>query len=372
MKRVVWFLSKKGNSKKNKYFRYFTHNMIHSTSDNYVAFKKKLQNSSIDIEEKEELLQSFEQLHSDYAKMEFLHKQNTKDKAMTIKLLQNSVKELHVQKENIANANELLIQQKSQIKEQSEELSRSLYALQMSYQELEQFAYIASHDLKSPLRNIGSYAQLLKRRYADKLDAEADTFLDFISTNAQRMNKVISHLLEYSTIDCEREWSFTDLNRIMELIQFNMRDIIENNDAYIEFDGLPKIWIQKSSITQLLQHIIENAIKYRTDKRPHINISVEKNDDADSWQFSIRDNGLGLDEIYSEKVFQPFQRINMQNQPGDGMGLAICRKIVKLYGGEIWYKQNSANPNDGNGTTFFFTIPQFNLEKSSIQEYVLA
>ena len=334
--------------------------MINSNNDNFIAFKERLHTLTIVDEYKTELLKSFEQLDKDYIKMDFLHKQNAKDKAITINLLQSSVEELQSQKVYIACANEQLINQKKQLEEQSEELAKSLHALQMSYQELEQFAYIASHDLKSPLRNIGSYAQLLKKRYSNQLDHEADTFLDFIANNAQMMNNIITHLLEYSTIDRKRELSLTDLNRLMELIHFNLREIIEKNAAIIEYHELPKLWLQKSSITQVLQHLIGNAIKYRSDETPHIAIDFEKLPDSNLWQFSIKDNGQGLDEMYSDKAFQPFQRINMRDLPGEGMGLAICRKIIKLHGGDIWFKLNPINQG---GTTFYFTIQELNLEK---------
>ena len=334
--------------------------MINSRNDNFIAFKERLHTLEIVDEHKTELLKSFEQLDKDYIKMDFLHKQNAKDKAMTINLLQNGVEELQSQKVYIACANEQLIDQKKQLQEQSEELAKSLHALQMSYQELEQFAYIASHDLKSPLRNIGSYAQLLKKRYSSQLDDEADTFLDFIANNAQMMNNIITHLLEYSTIDCKRELSLTDLNRLMELIHFNLREIIEKNEAIIKYHDLPKLWLQKSSMTQVLHHLIENAIKYRSYETPIIKIAAEKLEGSDLWQFSIKDNGLGLEEIYSDKAFQPFQRINMRDLPGEGMGLAICRKIIKLHGGDIWFKLNPINEG---GTTFYFTIQELNLEK---------
>lgn len=335
--------------------------MINLNNVNFIAFKEKLNSLTTVDEHKAELLKSFEQLEKDYVKMDFLHKQNAKDKAIAINLLESSVDELQSQKKYIASANEQLIDQKKQLENQSEELAKSLHALQMSYEELEQFAYIASHDLKSPLRNIGSYAQLLKKRYSSQLDDEADTFLDFIANNAQMMNSIITHLLEYSTIDRKRELSLTDINRLMEFIHFNLRESIEKNAAVIEYHDLPKLWLQKSSITQVLHHLIENAIKYRSDEMPLIKIAAEKLDSSNLWQFSIKDNGQGLDEIYRDKAFQPFQRISMRDLPGEGMGLAICRKIVKLHGGDIWFKQNSENEG---GTTFYFTVQEMKVEKN--------
>ena len=274
-------------------------------------------------------------------------------RSITINLLQNTVNELQAQKEYIAQTNVQLTLQKNQLEKQSEELAHSLQALEMSYHELEQFAFIASHDLKSPLRNIGSYAQLLKKRYFNKLSEDADTFLDFIVKNAQMMDKIITHLLEYSTIDRKGEFSLVDLNRIMELIRFNLREIIEKNNVLIEFEELPQLWIQKTGITQVIQHLIENAIKFRSSKHPHIIIQVKENEKGKLWHFSIKDNGLGLNEKYKDKAFHPFQRIDSRNLPGEGMGLAICWKIIRLHGGEIWFKENTEG-----GTTFHFTIPK--------------
>jgi light-regulated signal transduction histidine kinase (bacteriophytochrome) len=325
--------------------------------ENLLSFKDQLESLSISEEKKAELLNSLELLNKDYGRMSFLHKQNVRDKAITINLLQNTVNELQAQKEYIAQANVQLTLQKQQLEKQSEELARSLQALEMSYHELEQFAFIASHDLKSPLRNIGSYAQLLKKRYFNQLNDDADTFLEFIVKNTQMMESIIKHLLEYSTIDRKGEFSLVDLNRIMELIRFNLRESIDKNNVTIEFDELPQLWMQKSGITQVVQHLIENAIKFRSSKLPHIRIEVAENEKEKLWHFSIKDNGLGLNEKYKDKAFHPFQRIDSRNLPGEGMGLAICWKIIKLHGGDIWYKENTEG-----GTTFHFTIPKMKLE----------
>lgn len=325
--------------------------------ENLLSFKDQLESLSIPDEQKADLLNSLELLNKDYVRMNFLHKQNVRDKAITINLLQNTVNELQAQKEYIAQTNVQLTLQKKQLEKQSEELAHSLQALEMSYHELEQFAFIASHDLKSPLRNIGSYAQLLKKRYFNKLSEDADTFLDFIVKNTQMMDSIITHLLEYSTIDRKREFSLVDLNRIMALIRFNLSEIIEKNNVSIEFEELPQLWIQKSGITQVIQHLIENAIKFRSAKLPHIRIEVKEHERDKLWQFSIKDNGLGLNEKYKDKAFHPFQRLDSRNLPGEGMGLAICWKIIKLHGGDIWYKENTEG-----GTTFHFTIPKVNLE----------
>lgn len=335
--------------------------------EKFSKLREKLNELIMTGEHKEELLDSVEALQKDYERMEFLHRQYAKDKAVTIHLLENTLKELQKQRDNVAEKNNLLELQKQQLEEQSEKLSKSLHALQLSYHELEQFAFIASHDLKSPLRNIGGYAQLLKKRYYGKLNEEADTFLDFIVKNTQMMHTVITHLLEYSTINHNREITLTDMNKVVDLICYNMREAIEKSQANIEFEPLPQLWVQKNGITQVLQHLIENSIKFRSDKIPYIQIKVEQLTDDSTWQFSVKDNGLGLSEQYQEKVFYPFQRIDSRHLPGEGMGLAICLKIVKMHGGSIWFKENTEG-----GTTFYFTIPQMNIEQITQPEIVKA
>ena len=254
-------------------------------------------------------------------------------------------------------ANEQLLQQKNLLQEQSEMLTKNLHALQMSYSELELFSYIASHDLKSPLRNIGSYAQLLKRRYQGKLDTEADEFIDFIVDNAQMMNSIISDLLIYSRVDRDKDLVKVNFNRLIELVQHNIREMILENNVKIDCGELPTLWVHRSSMIELFQNLIENAIKFRTAQNPYIHIDAHIRETDGFWQISVKDNGVGLDELYQEKAFLPFQRINHRERPGSGMGLAICRKIVRLHGGNIWYQKNGVN-NEDIGTSFHFTIPQ--------------
>lgn len=316
-----------------------------------------LENLSIAEEDKSKLYQAFEKAQKLYTRLDFLHRRSMKDKAITINILQNTVDELQKQRDYIVNTNEQLTHQKLQLEEQSNQLAKNLHALQLSYNELEQFAYVASHDLKSPLRNIGSYAQLLKKKYYNHLDSEADVFIDFIVNNAQLMNNIINDLLEYNKVNKDKEMIKTDFGRLMDLVQFNLSDIIQHNKATIEYDNLPTLWVHRTGMLQLFQNIIDNALKYRSEEPPHIKIEAEHNNDKSIWHFAIKDNGIGLDEQYKEKAFHPFQRIHQRDRPGTGMGLAICRKVVKIHGGDIWFKQNTEG-----GTTFHFTIPQINLE----------
>jgi light-regulated signal transduction histidine kinase (bacteriophytochrome) len=323
----------------------------------FKVFHDQLNASDLTPEAKQTLLHSLKKVEKDYARMDFLHRRILKDKSITINILKETVVELQTQKDYVVTVNDQLLQQKQLLEAQSEKLTKNLHALQMSYSELELFAYIASHDLKSPLRNIGSYAQLLKRRYWGKLDSDADEFIDFIVNNAQMMNNIISDLLVYSRVDRDKDLAKANFNRLVELVKHNIRDSIIENNVEIECGELPTLWVHRSSIIQLFQNLIENAIKFRTEESPKIRIDAQKRESDGFWQFSVTDNGVGLEEAYQEKAFLPFQRINHRDRPGSGMGLAICRKVVRLHGGDIWYKQNFVEQ-ENKGTSFHFTIPQ--------------
>jgi light-regulated signal transduction histidine kinase (bacteriophytochrome) len=218
--------------------------------------------------------------------------------------------------------------------------------------EFEQFAHIVSHDLKSPLRNIGSYAQLLKRRYEHSLDADANVFLDYIVKNAEVMTEFLTDMLELSAIAHHTVRQPLDFNKIVEKIRIDLKSDIITNEAEIEVAELPTLAVY-ANIQQLLHNLIDNGLKYRNGQVPRIKIAAQLIENQDTWQISVTDNGVGLDEMYHEKVFLPFQRIDHRDRPGSGMGLAICRKVVHLHGGRIWYNRNTEG-----GTTFHFTIPQ--------------
>ena len=312
--------------------------------DSFDLLKLALRQLDISATEKAELLRVVSKLERDQARLEFLHLRSTKDRDISINLLKQTVEDIE--------------KQKTLLETQSQQLAKNLHALEMSYNEMEQFAYIASHDLKSPLRNISGFSKLLKSRYREKLDEAGKEYVDFIVTNTQMMNDVIDDLLIYSRVDREKELALTNFNRIVELVNINLKNNITTEEATVTYDELPTLWAHKLGMIQLLQNLIENALKYRAEAAPKIHISAVFN--GDSWQFSVRDNGVGLDESYNEKAFQPFQRINQRDRPGMGMGLAICRKVAKLHGGDIWFSQSL--PQNGSdtegGTTFHFTIPQ--------------
>lgn len=313
--------------------RFFT-----MATEHYKNLINKLTHLDISKEQKDSLLQLVKKLENEHMRLDFLHNRSAKDRSITINLLKESVEELENQK--------LLLEH------QSFALDKNFHALQMSYTELEQFAFIASHDLKSPLRNISGFSKILKNRYYDKLDHEAREFIDYIVHNTQMMNDIISGLLEFSGVDREKELILTDFNEVIELVHLNLQTTLETNNAIVHTENLPKLNVYKVGMIQLLQNLIENAVKYRSEETPKIHISAQQM--TGFWQFSLVDNGVGLNETYAEKAFLPFQRIDHRDRPGMGMGLAICRKVVKAHGGDIWFTQNK----DALGTTFYFTIPE--------------
>jgi light-regulated signal transduction histidine kinase (bacteriophytochrome) len=316
-------------------------------------FKNQLHNLLISESEKQNLLAELNKIEKEYQKLDFLNRRNTKDKSISINILKETVNELQLRNDYIESINQKLVHHKTILEEQSEQLKQNLHALQLSYKELEHFAFIASHDLKSPLRNIGCYSQLLKKKYYNQLDNTAVEFIDFIVNNTTQMNEIITNLLEYSILDSNKILETTNYNQIIDRVKENLKLEIEENTVVIEVANLPIIPSFRSSIVQLLQNLVQNAIKYRSESNPKIIITAECSNNESEWLFKVCDNGLGLDEQYKEKVFQPFQRIHVKTHTGSGMGLAICRKIVNQHGGDIWYERNK----NQSGTTFFFTIP---------------
>jgi PAS domain S-box-containing protein len=234
-----------------------------------------------------------------------------------------------------------------------EALQESLLDVQRSNTELEQFAYITSHDLREPLRMITSFLQLLERRYQDQLDADANEFIGYAVDGAKRLDAMIQDILIYSKItNKERNVTHVNINNILEQTYLNLKTSIDENDAQITNDHLPTLKVDEQLMVQLFQNLISNAIKYRRDESPKIHISAKKEDKQ--WVFSVKDNGIGISEKHLEKIFTIFQRLHTNEEyEGTGIGLAIAQKIVHQHNGEIW-----AESELGKGTTFYFTIPQ--------------
>ncbi len=226
--------------------------------------------------------------------------------------------------------------------------------LDRSNKDLEQFAYVASHDLQEPLRMVTSYTQLIARRYKGKLDSDADDFINYTVDAAVRMQKLIADLLQYSRLNTGAEnFSETDLNLLLDNAVRNLSVAIEENNARIIFAKLPKIKCDSTQIYQVLQNLISNAIKFKSETPPVIEISAEEKENE--FVLKVKDNGIGIDEQYQEKVFIIFNRLNRDARyKGTGIGLAIAKKIVERHNGKIYFESTP-----GKGTTFIFTISKY-------------
>lgn len=236
-------------------------------------------------------------------------------------------------------------------KQMEEEREQLLRQLMKSNKELEQFAYVASHDLQEPLRMVASFTRLLERRYKDRLDQDAREFIHYAVDGALRMQTLIDDLLAYSRVGA-RDIRFvpTDCNHPLNQALSNLRVAVEESQAIITRGTLPTIPCNASQMTQLFQNLISNAIKFRGTATPRIHIAAESK--QNEWLFSVRDNGIGIDPRYKEQVFKIFQRLHSRDEyAGTGIGLALCMKIVELHKGAIWLESEL-----GKGATFYFTL----------------
>jgi len=223
--------------------------------------------------------------------------------------------------------------------------------LARSNAELERFAYVASHDLQEPLRTVGSFCQLLQRRCREQLDPVANEYIELAVSGAQRMHNVINSLLEYSRLGKKPSWQSTDCNIVVNEALANLNSSIQESGAEIVRTDLPVVPSDPLLLTPLFQNLISNALKFRNKSRPHIQISAipRRND----WIFTVSDNGLGIEPQYREQIFRLFHRAHgPEVPPGNGVGLAVCKKIVEQHGGTIW-----VNSTPGSGSNFYFTLP---------------
>ncbi|MEM1295183.1 MAG: ATP-binding protein [Verrucomicrobiota bacterium] len=243
-------------------------------------------------------------------------------------------------------------------KEAEEKLRRSLA-------ELQEFAYIASHDLREPLRTVASYVSLLKRRYGEKLDPEADEFIEFAVDGTKRMKDLIDDLLAYSQAGTsELELNEVDAQEAFGNAIANLGNAIEDKSADISAQPLPKVLADKTQLTQVFQNLLANAIKFTNGSQPQVR--VEANEVNGKWQFSVRDNGIGIAPEHQDRIFKIFRRLHLrEDYEGTGIGLSVTQKIIERHGGQIWVSSLA-----GEGATFFFTLDKAESENSPLESAI--
>lgn len=276
-------------------------------------------------------------------------------------LLQNEISNRQAV-EKILKEQNTLLQEEIQGRQEAEiALQKTNQDLARSNLELEQFAYIASHDLQAPLGIISNYAQLLERRYQETLDEKGIRFIHNMIEGTEKMQRLIDDLLEYSRVGRHHKpLEPTDCQQVFVEALDNLQMMVRENQAQVTATTLPTVLGERMRLVQLFQNLLNNAIKYRQDDViPEIQVSVEPH--GDGWLFAFHDNGIGIDPKHSERIFQIFQRLHTSREySGTGIGLAICKKIVESHGGSIWVESQL-----GLGSTFYFTLPRITDEEST-------
>jgi PAS domain S-box-containing protein len=246
-----------------------------------------------------------------------------------------------------------IIEETEEFHAAQDELARRSQALSRSNAELEQFAYVVSHDLQQPLGMISSYLELLEESAGDDLDGEARNYFDRAVRGAERLQEMVDAVLGYARVDSQgRDFTAVDLSEVVDEVIRGFDDVISETDAVVSRDELPTVLGDASQIHQLIQNLIGNGLKFAADRPPRIHIGVDE--DASVWTVSVRDNGIGIEPTATDRIFVMFQRLHTQDEyPGTGIGLAICKRIVERHGGRIWVE---SRPN--RGSTFMFTVPK--------------
>ena len=235
---------------------------------------------------------------------------------------------------------------------QADELALLAQDLERSNAELKRFAYVASHDLQEPLNHVSNYVQLLEMRYGESLDEDAKDFIGFAVEGVSLMQNLIDDVLAYSKVDLQdSQFELTEVETALKQALTNLGRRINQTNAVINYGALPTVMADKTQLMQLFQNLIGNAIKFHSKQPPEIEINAERLEDE--WLFSVKDNGIGIEPQFSDRIFVIFQRLHTRDEyPGTGMGLAICKKIVECHRGKIWVESEL-----GKGATFYFTIP---------------
>jgi signal transduction histidine kinase len=225
--------------------------------------------------------------------------------------------------------------------------------LRRSNGELEQFAYVASHDLQEPLRKVASFTQMLEQRYGEQLDDRAKQYIHYAVDGAKRMQHLINDLLDFSRVGRESGGrTVVETRQALDGAMENLSAAIEDTEATITADELPRVVGNRTQLTQLFQNLVENAVKFRSELPPRVHIGATRKGDV--WEFSCSDNGIGVEPKYADRIFLIFQRLHARDvYPGTGIGLALCRKIVEFHGGRLWLDGDAEGP----GTTFRWTLP---------------
>ena len=259
---------------------------------------------------------------------------------------------LKMNRDLLLHINEQLHREVAERKKAESMLEQALSDLKRSNTDLEQFAYIVSHDLQEPLRMVSSYMELLRRRYEGKLDHDADDFIGFAVDGASRMQTLIRDLLIYSRVGTRgKPLTPTDCEDIFPQVLANLKLAIEDSGAVVTCNALPTLNADASQLIRLFQNLIGNAIKFRGDNPVHVHVAAEQK--GSEWLFSVADNGIGISPEYFDRIFVVFQRLHGRDEyEGTGIGLAVCKKIVERHGGQMWVESEP-----GRGATFYFTIP---------------
>ena len=262
-------------------------------------------------------------------------------------VITTAIRDISVRKRNEEQIRQLNATLEQRVLERTE-------ALMQSNEELQQFAYIASHDLQEPLRTVSIFAQLLAKRYRGRIDEDADQFIRYIVDGSERMERLIHDLLDFSRVDARGTDHFVRMScedALQDAIS-NMHSLVEENKAEIASATLPMLVADPVQITRLFQNLLVNSIRYRSEESPRIQVDAQPRERE--WLFSVKDNGIGIEPQYAEKVFGIFKVLQSREKyPGSGMGLAICRKIVSRHEGRIWVDSDL-----GKGATFYFTLPR--------------